>query len=117
MTTGTSLSVLVQALGSFIAKEARVLEHLKKVEERWDIVFQRFHLRKALGPEYVEQCNEWLADRDWMSSITKRSIDGISESGRMACSILLPESVNRGSTKAQKHKDASPRKNHANKNL
>jgi Domain of unknown function (DUF1825) len=52
-----------ESFGEFdLPRKQGFLEELKKVEERWDIVFQRFHLMNALNPEYVEQCNAWLAD-------------------------------------------------------
>ncbi|CAB9515359.1 expressed unknown protein [Seminavis robusta] len=38
------------------------LKELHHVEERWDIVFQRFQLMNVLNPDYIQQCNLWLAD-------------------------------------------------------
>lgn len=39
----------------------RFLDEIEKIHERWDVFFTRFKLMAALDPEYIEQCNEFLA--------------------------------------------------------
>lgn len=37
------------------------LNEIEKIEDRWDVFFTRFKLMGQLDPEYLEQCNQFLA--------------------------------------------------------
>lgn len=43
-------------------KRQDYLDKLRRVEERWEIAFQRLQMLKGLNPEYLSQCTAWLAD-------------------------------------------------------
>lgn len=37
------------------------LDEIEKIEDRWDVFFTRFKLMGQLDPEYVKECNQFLA--------------------------------------------------------
>ena len=43
-------------------KQERYLVSLKEIEDRWEVAFHRFKLMDGVNPEYVTQCQLWLAE-------------------------------------------------------